>query len=112
MRFAYWLDETERIRGFELSGHAGFGEDGQDIVCAGVSALSIAAANGLEYFLNVPPMAKDDEGFLTCRIELASLEELDNAQWILRTLLLGVESIQDAYGKKYVMIEQRRWTPC
>ena len=111
MRFCVWLDEAGRIHAFEVSGHAGFGEEGQDIVCAGVSALSIAAANGLEHFLEVPPLAEDADGLLTCRIQSASPEELEKAQWILQTLLLGIEAIQEAYGQEYVMIEQRRWTP-
>ncbi len=36
------------IRGFEVSGHAGYAQHGHDIVCSAVSALCIAIANGLE----------------------------------------------------------------
>jgi uncharacterized protein YsxB (DUF464 family) len=36
------------IRGFEVSGHAGYAPHGKDIVCSAVSALCIAIANGLE----------------------------------------------------------------
>jgi uncharacterized protein len=106
------LDERERIRGFELSGHAGFAEAGQDIICAGVSALGIAAANGLEHFLSKPPQVQVDEGFLSCHLAEISEQELEQAQWILQTLKLGIEQIESAYGPAYILIDRRRWTPC
>ncbi|MHB1653653.1 MAG: ribosomal-processing cysteine protease Prp [Desulfitobacteriaceae bacterium] len=112
IRFVVWLDEREWIRQFQLSGHAGFAEYGQDIICAAVSALSIAAANGLENFLSIPPRVQEEEGFLTCSLEGVNTEELTQAQWILVTLRLGIEGIQEAYGEEYVKIERRRWTPC
>ena len=107
-----WTDAGERIRAFELSGHAGFAEAGQDIVCAGVSALSIAACNGLEYFLPAAFELQTEEGLLSCRFAGAEGQELEKAQWILRTMILGIEQIQTAYNQKYIVIEQRRWTPC
>lgn len=107
-----WLDEKERIRQFELSGHAGFAEEGQDIVCAGVSALSISAVNGLERFLPVAPSVQARDGYLACRLAEASEQDLEKAQWILQTMLLGIAQIQKAYGPNYIVIDRRRWTPC
>lgn len=109
-----WLDENNRIRMFELSGHAGYAEYGQDIVCAAVSALGISAVNGLEYFLPVKPevKVKDPEGYLHCSLPELEPQTLDQAQWILRTLVLGIEAIQQSYGNEYVKILKRRWTPC
>ena len=107
-----WTDELERIRGFELTGHAGFAEEGQDIVCAGVSALSIAAVNGLERFLPLAPNVQEGDGHLSCRLEGISEQDLEKAQWILQTMKLGIEQIQSAYGHHYIFIDQRRWTPC
>ncbi|MGC7870043.1 ribosomal-processing cysteine protease Prp [Desulfosporosinus sp. SYSU MS00001] len=112
IRFLVWLDEQKRIRGFEISGHSGYAEAGQDIVCAGVSALSIAAANGLEHFLSQAPQVQEDEGFLSCQLKGISEQELDQAQWILQTLKLGIEQIEAVYGPAYILIDQRRWTPC
>lgn len=107
-----WLDEDRRIRQFELSGHAGFAEEGQDIVCAGVSALSISAVNGLDHFLPVAPSVQERDGYLSCRLVEASEQDLEKAQWILQTMLLGIEQIQKAYGQNYIAIDRRRWTPC
>lgn len=107
-----WQDEVGCIRGFEISGHAGFGEYGHDIVCAGISVLSIAAANGLEHFLSARPEVKQANGFLSCQLVNVSEAELDQAQWILKTMVLGIEDIQRSYGQEYIMIDWRRWTPC
>ena len=109
-----WLDEAQRIHKFELNGHAGYAEYGQDIVCAAVSALSISAVNGLEYFLPIKPEidVNDPLGFLSCTLPSLEPQTLDQAQWILKTFVLGIESIQQSYGEKYVKINRRRWTPC
>jgi Predicted ribosomal protein len=107
-----WADDLGRIRDFELSGHAGYADEGQDIVCASVSALSIAACNGLEHFLPVPPKLQERDGYLACRLEEIPEQELEKAQWILQTMALGIEQIQSAYGENYIFIDRRRWTPC
>ena len=95
-----------------MSGHAGYADAGQDIVCAGVSALSIAAANGLEHFLSVAPKVQEAEGHLTCELVGISEQDLEKAQWILQTMTLGIEQIQATYGQDYILIDRRRWTPC
>lgn len=107
-----WVDGQARIHKFELSGHAGFAEEGQDIICAGVSALSIAAVNGLEHFLSTSPEVREADGHLTCNILGISEQELEKAQWILQTMTLGIEQIRTSYGQQYIVIDRRRWTPC
>ncbi|WP_174377962.1 ribosomal-processing cysteine protease Prp [Desulfitobacterium metallireducens] len=109
-----WLDEDQRIRKFELTGHAGYAEYGQDIVCAAISALSISAVNGLEHFLPQQPevQVRDSDGYLTCSLPELDPQTLEQAQWILKTMVLGIEEIQQSYGQEYVNITQRRWTPC
>ncbi len=107
-----WLDEQERVHQFELSGHAGYGVYGEDIVCAAVSALSIAAVNGLEHFLSHPPQVEEKDGYLTCALPELSELELDQAQWILQTMSMAAQEIQRTYGEQHLTIERRRWTPC
>lgn len=112
IRFIIGADDQGRIRAFELSGHAGYADSGQDIVCAGVSALSIAACNGLEHFLSVAPIVQEADGNLTCELVGISEQELEKAQWILQTMSLGIKQIQATYGQDYIFIDRRRWTPC
>jgi len=112
IRLVVWSDDQGQIREFELSGHAGFAEEGRDIVCAGVSALSIAAVNGLEHFLPVAPKVQEGDGHITCQLMGVSEQDLEKAQWILQTMMLGIEQIQTAYSQNYIFIDRRRWTPC
>ena len=39
-------DQEDRIRGFELCGHAEYAQPGQDVVCAAVSMLAIIRSKG------------------------------------------------------------------
>ncbi|MFZ3131410.1 MAG: ribosomal-processing cysteine protease Prp [Desulfosporosinus sp.] len=112
IRFIIWEDDQGRIRAFELSGHAGYADSGQDIVCAGVSALSIAACNGLEHFLSAAPKVQEADGHLTCQLVGIPEQELEKAQWILQTMKLGIEQIQLTYSQDYIFIDRGRWTPC
>ncbi|HZK56490.1 MAG TPA: ribosomal-processing cysteine protease Prp [Desulfosporosinus sp.] len=112
LRFLVWADDQGRIRAFELSGHAGYADSGQDIVCAGVSALSISACNGLEHFLSVAPKVQESEGHLICQLVGVPEQEMEKAQWILQTMALGIEQIHGTYGQDYIIIDRRRWTPC
>ena len=105
-------DKEGFIWQFTVKGHAGFAEEGQDIVCAGISALSIAAVNGLEHFLSVGPKVQEADGHLTCQLFGIPEQELEKAQWILQTMTLGIEQIQTTYGQDYIIIDRRRWTPC
>ena len=48
-------NNADELVGFEISGHAGFAERGQDIVCAAVSFLATTVVNSLEeHFLLNP----------------------------------------------------------
>ena len=60
--------------GFEISGHAGFANHGEDIVCAAVSVLSINTANALtELTSNKVNVQMNDDGYLK-----VSAKELDS----------------------------------
>ncbi|KGK91418.1 ribosomal protein [Desulfosporosinus sp. HMP52] len=112
MRLVVWENDQGQIREFELSGHAGYAEEGQDIICAGVSALSIAAVNGLERFLTVAPKVEARDGYIFCQLIGEAEQDLEKAQLILQTMVLGIEQIQADYSEKYILIDRRRWTPC
>ncbi len=47
--------------GFKAHGHAGFSEEGQDIVCAAVSVLTINTLNAIEKFADDRTSLVSDE---------------------------------------------------
>lgn len=107
-------DNHEYLVGFEISGHAGYAVIGKDIVCAAVSFLATTVINSLEEQLSVQLSYSVDEtdGHLICYIP-ANIDRGDQekAQVILKTLEIGLKSMEQEYGK-YVKLIQRRWTKC
>lgn len=104
--------DGEIIKGFEVTGHAGFGPYGQDIVCAGVSILTQTAVLGLCKFLTRPPQVEKESGMLKCILpQDLGEEEMKQAQIILQTMVLGIEATAESYGD-YVTVHRRRWSRC
>lgn len=55
IRVSFTVTPDQKITSFKMTGHAESGPDGQDIVCAAVSALTITTVNGLERVLKKKP---------------------------------------------------------
>lgn len=99
----------EKILGYQVSGHAGFADSGEDIVCAAVSGIVQTAVLGLDHYLSVSPNLEIKDGWLKCMLpDTINIEELEKAQIILRTMELGLLSTQESYNK-YIRIIKRRW---
>ena len=86
---------------FEMTGHAGFGEYGEDIVCAGVSVLAITIVNSIEKLAGYQPIVDVDEvkgGYLYFEVvrDVTKVQAY-TTQILLNTLLLGLEGIQEEY---------------
>ncbi|MBO2516017.1 MAG: ribosomal-processing cysteine protease Prp [Clostridiales bacterium] len=83
-----------RITGFTCKGHSGYAEEGSDIVCAAVSALTQTAVNALETVAKVTPEVKVKDGSLEAR--LPDTENHD-AQIILQSMVQGLRDISESY---------------
>lgn len=96
------------IHSFAVKGHAGFAPEGQDIYCAGVSAVTQTALLGLLKNLSEEPCYRIEKGCLECEIPVSMGEEDRNkAQLILSTMEAGLLSMQEAYGD-YIRVLIRR----
>lgn len=85
------------ITGFRCKGHAGYAEEGSDIVCAAVSVLSITCANALESVAGVAPEIMEEDGFLTAQLREDQLTH--DAQVILKTFEQGIRDMAASYPK-------------
>lgn len=86
-------DKEKRIVGFSASGHALYKKKGEDIVCAGVSAIIQTAILGLSEYLNLRlDIAKGDGN-----IRVGILSKLEEASSILETMRLGLYEIAKKY---------------
>lgn len=107
IRVRFFRGGDGAIRGFEIKGHAGYGEPGRDIVCSAVSALAQTAVLGLSDVAGVRPQVVSRDGFFECLLEetmtAGTAYSVDRAQTILETLALGLSDIQKDYGR-YISI--------
>ena len=83
------------------SGHTGFGESGEDIVCAGVSTLIQTALLGLLQVakINVKFKVDEEQGSLRFTLpERLTAEERHDADVILNTMLAGLKDFYTEYS--------------
>ena len=83
-----------KISGFSVTGHSNTAPYGEDIVCAGVSALTQSALMGLAQHLGRKVDYSVHSGNLRVQLLFAP-DELSEA--ILRTMLLGLKAIAEQY---------------
>ncbi|MCR4399345.1 MAG: ribosomal-processing cysteine protease Prp [Syntrophomonadaceae bacterium] len=100
------------ITGFEVTGHAEYEEEGKDIICAGVSAVTQTAVAGLLLHLLHPPQVEREKGWLLCRLPAGMTPaEQEKAQVILTTMEAGLRALEAGYPE-YVKIQSRRCETC
>lgn len=101
------LKQGGQIVGFEANGHAGFDEEGSDIVCSAVSALTQTIALGLQERLQLPVGLSINEGSMHCILGRdCTKTQCEQAALLFDTLLLGLKSMEAAYGE-YLSIMER-----
>ncbi len=99
-------DRISDIVGFRVSGHALFADAGNDIICSAVSMLTINTLNAIESF------CPEDKAVITVDREHAFIEAIlkddpgEGSKLLLKTFHLGVTSIEEKYGSKYVKVSE------
>lgn len=89
-----------QVTGFHIKGHAGFGEAGEDIVCAAVSSAAYLVANAIVEVLKVEPLVlRAEEGDMLFRAGLS--DELRCRDFLagLKLHLTGLEEQYPEYIK-------------
>ncbi|MEX2461506.1 MAG: ribosomal-processing cysteine protease Prp [Paenibacillaceae bacterium] len=100
------LPLNDHIRSFKVKGHAMFADPGQDIVCAGVSAVTVGTVNAIETLLGFELQAQMKDGFLQAEAPegLDSLKQ-DKLQLLLESMVIMLQSIENTYGD-YIQVKQ------
>ncbi len=99
----------DSIIGFESLGHARYNDDGRDIVCSAVSALTINCENALDKLTNDHLTVKEDEK--KGLIKLFVFNPSKEAKLLLRSYELGITAIYQQY-EEYVSIGYKEVKPC
>lgn len=96
-----YQNEHMDYTGFVCRGHAGYAAAGADIVCAAVSVLVVNTVNSVEKFTKTRTIVHDTDGEVSLRIDG---ESGTDAQLLLRSMVLGLQGVADAYGSRYMKL--------
>ena len=97
-----FLREGKELSGFTVSGHSGFAQSGNDIVCAAVSSAAYMAANTITDVLMLNPSLKESDGCLSLQLKS---EEVQKARDILNGFLLHMTELEKQYPD-YIKLER------
>ena len=88
----YKSSATNRTVGFKSAGHAGYAEEGSDIICSAISVLTINTINSIEQFTDaVYDMSVDEEEASIDYIVTSNIS--DTTQVLLDALELGLRTM-------------------
>ena len=98
--------EAERIVGFSVSGHSGYAEAGQDIVCAAISAVVGMAEATINDVCGAKAKVrvKEEDARITLTLP-AVCDEEESVQAVLAGMLLYLCSLRDDYPDYIEVLE-------
>lgn len=92
-KVTFYFDENVPY-GFLISGHSGFAESGEDIVCASISSVSFMVANTITEILKVNAKIDVNDGRMKL---IVNKEQRHITKDILLGLKLHLESLAEQY---------------
>ena len=99
----FFRTKDQQITGFVSSGHSGFAEEGEDIVCAGISVLIVNTLNSIETLTDAQMVCEEDPERAWIRFSTEEYERKD-VQLLLQSLVLGMTGIEQSYGSSFVEV--------
>ena len=101
-----FFTENDRITGFTVSGHSGYAEAGEDVVCAAVSAAVAMAECTINDVCGARAKVrvKDEPARITLTLP-ASCDEEESVQAVLAGMLLYLCSLRDDYPDHIEVLE-------
>ena len=101
-----FFTEGDRITGFSVSGHSGYAEAGQDIVCAAISAVVTMAEATINEVCGAKAKVrvKEEDARITLTLP-ASCDEEDAVQAVLSGMMLTLISLREDYEDYIEVLE-------
>ena len=101
-----FFTENDRITGFSVSGHSGYGSAGSDIVCAAVSAVVTMAEAVINEVCGAKAKVrvKEEDARVTLTLP-ASCDEEESVQAVLAGMMLTLCSLRDDYPDYIEVLE-------
>ncbi|MBR2310392.1 MAG: ribosomal-processing cysteine protease Prp [Oscillospiraceae bacterium] len=101
-----FFTEKDRITGFSISGHSGYAEAGQDIVCAAISAVVTMAEATINDVCGAKAKVrvKDEQARITLTLPV-SCDEEDTVQAVLAGMMITLCGLRDDYPDYIEVLE-------
>ena len=101
-----FFTEGDRITGFSVSGHSGYAEAGQDIVCAAISAVVTMAEATINEVCGAKAKVrvKEEDARITLTLP-SSCDEEDAVQAVLSGMMLTLISLREDYEDYIEVLE-------
>lgn len=103
--------KENRVWRFRVEGHAGYASHGEDVVCASISVLVINTINAIEKFTEEPIKeleVNQQKGIIDIAFPNRKIGKYEEeAELLIKSMLLGLMTIQEMYGEKYIQIQKK-----
>lgn len=94
------------ITAFKVDGHADYAAHGEDIVCAGVSAVTFGTVNAIEALTGCKlDITMQDSGFIEAKLpRIQTGHTHEQVRLLLESMVVMLDTIKQSYGD-YVTID-------
>ena len=101
-----FFTENDRITGFSVSGHSGYAEAGQDIVCASITAAVTMAEATINDVCGAKAKVRvgEDEARITLKLP-KSCDEEETVQAVLAGMMVTLIALQEDYSDFIEVLE-------
>ena len=88
----------------EATGHTGYAESGNDILCSSVSSILQSGALGLKKVLKLNPKIENTiDGYISIELPI-NCDKLNDAQVLFLTMLESIKDLESGYSR-YIKLE-------
>lgn len=102
-------DADGSIRSFRVKGHAYYADPGKDIVCAGVSAVTVGTVNAVEALTGLELVSRMEDGFLQASVPAIPEGIMpDRVQLLLESMVVMLRTMEESYGEFIAVRDGRR----
>ena len=103
------IKSKQNIITVEATGHSGYAEEGNDIVCSAISTLMQNLANGLTEVVkaNAKVIVDEDMPHLSVTLSEQDKEKCKYAQMLMQTTVLSLKEVANGYSK-FIKIKEKQ----
>ncbi|MEG1475995.1 MAG: ribosomal-processing cysteine protease Prp [Longicatena sp.] len=96
------LRKQQQIQEIEVSGHSGYDNHGRDLVCAGVSSITVGMMNALSEMTEDTCNLVMQDAYVKIHIK----QQNEVTQMLVKAMLIQLQTLQESYTS-YITIKDQ-----